>query len=83
MHKLGTACLSRQRLSDKAMLCRLMRDYERQRAIEGDLTEQDMPAELLADVEGNQTEDDRSAHALLSLFTMIKKGARLALYAPC
>ena len=65
------------------MLCRLMRDYERQRAIEGDLTEQDMPAELLADVEGNQTEDDRSAHALLSLFTMIKKGARLALYAPC
>lgn len=38
---------------------RLMREYESRRASEGDLTEQDMPAELLADVEANQNEDDR------------------------
>lgn len=42
-----------------------MRDYETQRAVEGDLTEQDMPAELLDDVEANQTEDDRSVIAVL------------------
>ncbi len=38
-----------------------MRDYEGTRATEGELTEQDMPSELLADVEANQTEDDRLA----------------------
>ncbi len=38
-----------------------MREYESTRATEGELTEQDMPSELLADVEANQTEDDRSA----------------------
>ena len=36
-----------------------MREYENRRASEGDLAEQDMPAELLADVEANQSEDDR------------------------
>ncbi len=40
-----------------------MQDYESRRATEGDLTEQDMPAEMLADVEANQTEDDRSGIA--------------------
>lgn len=40
---------------------RLMTEYEGTRATEGELTEQDMPSELLADVEANQTEDDRSA----------------------
>ena len=36
-----------------------MREYEGTRATEGELTEQDMPSELLADVEANQTEDER------------------------
>lgn len=38
-----------------------MREYEGRQASEGELTEQDMPHELLADVEANQNEDDRSA----------------------
>ena len=37
-----------------------MREYESRRASEGELSEQDMPEELLAGVETNQTEDDRS-----------------------
>ncbi|DBA70262.1 TPA: hypothetical protein ACH3X2_012163 [Trebouxia sp. C0005] len=37
----------------------LVRDYEGMRGAEGELTEQDMPSELLAEVEANQTEDDR------------------------
>ena len=38
-----------------------MRDDDCSEASEGELTEQDMPSELLADVEANQSEDDRSA----------------------
>ena len=37
-----------------------MREYESRRASEGELSEQDMPEELLAGVEANQTEDNRS-----------------------
>jgi len=40
---------------------RLIREYEGTRATEGELTEQDLPPEMLADVEANQTEDERSA----------------------
>ena len=41
-----------------------MREYERRRAWEGELSEQDMPADLLADVEANQDVDSRSATML-------------------
>ena len=36
-----------------------MRDYEARRVEEGELTEQDAPPEMLADVEAGQSEDDR------------------------
>lgn len=49
-----------------ASFCRLIREYESRQASEGELTEQDMPADLLAGVEANQNEDDRSA-AMLGL----------------
>ena len=41
-----------------------MREYESRQASEGELTEQDMPADLLAGVEANQSEDDRLAAVL-------------------
>ena len=47
--------------------CRLIQEYESRQASEGQLTEQDMPADLLAGVEANQNEDDRSA-AMLGLW---------------
>ena len=52
-----------------ASFCRLIREYESQQASEGELTEQDMPADLLAGVETNQNEDDRSA-AMLKLWPL-------------
>ena len=39
--------------------CRLMQEYEDRRNTEGDLTEQDMPAQMLAAVEAQQNEEDR------------------------
>ena len=45
--------------SKQGLVFRLMRDYEARRAAEGDLTEQDSPPEMLADVEAVQSEDDR------------------------
>lgn len=36
-----------------------MQDYENRCSVDGDLTEQDMPAESLAEVEAQQSEEDR------------------------
>lgn len=49
-----------------------MREYESRRASEGELSEQDMPEELLADVEANQDQDDRSPaiHSTLCYHTV-------------
>ncbi|KAL3158392.1 hypothetical protein ABBQ38_010629 [Trebouxia sp. C0009 RCD-2024] len=44
---------------EQSHMQRLMREYESRRASEGELSEQDMPEELLADVEANQDQDDR------------------------
>ncbi|KAL3160090.1 hypothetical protein ABBQ32_010870 [Trebouxia sp. C0010 RCD-2024] len=44
---------------EQSHMQRLMRAYESRRASEGELSEQDMPKELLADVEANQNQDDR------------------------
>ena len=40
-------------------MCRLMQEYEERRSAEGELSEQDMPAEMLAGVEAQHTEEDR------------------------
>lgn len=41
------------------VLCRLMQEYEARCTAEGELDEQDLPAEMLADVEAQPSEEDR------------------------
>ena len=45
--------------SFSCVACRLIQEYEDRRNTEGDLTEQDIPAGMLADVEAQQNKEDR------------------------